>query len=58
MTHRPHDTRHTSISTLIMANVKPNYPQNEIGYTNAMRLTERVYAHFEIQPLLEAIDSI
>ncbi len=54
LNHKPHDTRHTTISPLAMTNANPKI----VGHTGAMSLTERVYTHFEIQPLLDAIDEI
>ena len=58
ITHRPHDTRHTTVSLLAVAKVDPTIIKKIVGHAGAMNLTERVYTHFEIQPLLEAIDSI
>lgn len=56
--HLPHDTRHTTVSLLAEKNVNPTIIKRIVGHASAMSLTERVYTHFEIRELLEAIDQI
>lgn len=56
--HKPHDTRHTCVSMLANANVNPTIIKKIIGHSGAMNLTEKVYTHFEIAPLLNAINKI
>lgn len=56
MAHRPHDTRHTTISMLAAKNVNQTIIKRIVGHSGAMSLTERVYTHFEIKQLLDAID--
>ena len=56
--HLPHDTRHTTISLLAKANVNQTIIKRIVGHSGAMSLTERVYTHFEIQQLIDAIDLI
>ena len=56
--HYPHDTRHTTISLLAEKNINPTIIKRIVGHAGAMSLTERVYTHFEIQQLHEAIDQI
>lgn len=56
--HLPHDTRHTCISMLAAADVNPTITKKIVGHAGAQSLTERVYTHFDITPLLEAINKI
>lgn len=56
--HFPHDTRHTTVSLLAEKNINPTIIKRIVGHAGAMSLTERVYTHFEIQQLHEAIDQI
>jgi len=58
MEHLPHDTRHTTISLLAKANVNQTIIKRIVGHSGAMTLTERVYTHFDVQQLIEAIDMI
>lgn len=58
MNHRPHDTRHTTVSLLASANVNQTIIKKIVGHKGSMSLTEKVYTHFEIQELLDAIDKI
>lgn len=58
MNHRPHDTRHTCISMLAEKNINQTIIKRIVGHAGAMSLTERVYTHFEIKQLIEAIDLI
>jgi hypothetical protein len=39
-------------------NVNPTIIKRIVGHASAMSLTERVYTHFEIRELLDAIDQI
>ena len=56
--HKPHDTRHTCVSLLANANVNPTLIKKIVGHSGAMNLTEKVYTHFDIEPLLNAINKI
>lgn len=56
MTHFPHDARHTTISMLAEHNVNPTIIKQIVGHSGAMSLTERVYTHFDLRPLLDAIN--
>jgi integrase len=58
MTHLPHDTRHTTVSLLARANVNQTIIKRIVGHSGAVSLTERVYTHFEIKQLIDAIDLI
>ena len=58
MNHLPHDTRHTTVSLLAKANVNPTVIKRIVGHSGAMNLTEKVYTHFEIQQLIDAINLI
>lgn len=58
MTHLPHDTRHTTVSLLARANVNQTLIKRIVGHSGAMTLTERVYTHFEVKQLIDAIDMI
>lgn len=57
-THRPHDTRHTTISMLTQADVKEVTIKKIVGHRGAMSLTERVYTHLDIKELLDAVNRI
>ena len=56
MEHKQHDTRHTTVSLLAKANVNQTIIKRIVGHSGARDLTERVYTHFDIQQLLDAID--
>lgn len=58
LNHLPHDTRHTTISLLARNDVNQTIIKRIVGHSGAMSLTERVYTHFEIQQLIDAIDLI
>lgn len=58
MEHLPHDTRHTTVSLLAKAEVNQTIIKRIVGHAGAMSLTERVYTHFEIQQLIDAINKI
>lgn len=56
--HLPHDTRHTTVSMLAKADVNQTVIKRIVGHSGAMNLTEKVYTHFEIQQLIDAINLI
>jgi integrase len=56
--HIPHDTRHTTISLLARAEVNQTIIKRIVGHSGAMDLTEKVYTHFDIQQLVDAINLI
>ena len=56
--HLPHDTRHTTTSLLARAEVNPTIIKRIIGHSGAMDLTEKVYTHFDITQLIDAINLI
>ena len=56
--HLPHDTRHTTISLLAKAEVNPTIIKRIVGHAGAMDLTEKVYTHFDVQQLIDAINKI
>lgn len=56
--HVIHETRHTCISLLTLADVNPTIIKTIVGHKSAMSLTERVYTHFDMQPLIDAINKI
>lgn len=58
LAHLPHDTRHTTISMLAKAEVNQTIIKRIVGHAGAMNLTEKVYTHFEIQQLVDAINLI
>lgn len=58
MDHRPHDTRHTCVSRLALAKVEQTIIKKIVGHTGAMTVTESVYTHFDIKPLIEAVNKI
>lgn len=55
--HRPHDTRHTTVTLLTAAGVDDKIIKKIVGH-KGQGVTEIVYTHFEIQQLIEAIDKI
>lgn len=55
--HRPHDARHTCISLLTMAGVDDRIIKKIVGHSGKT-VTEMVYTHFEMDPLLKAINMI
>lgn len=57
MTHTPHDTRHTCISLLTVAGVDERIIKKIVGHAGK-GVTENVYTHIEMKPLLEAINRI
>ncbi len=57
MQHTPHDTRHTCISMLVAAGVSDKVIRRIVGH-KGMGVTEIVYTHFDLQTLLDAINSI
>ncbi len=58
MHHYIHDTRHTCVSLLTLADVKPVTIKKIVGHKGAMSLTERVYTHLDYKELLTAINKI
>lgn len=58
LAHFLHDTRHTIISMPAELNVTPTIINRIVGHADAMPLAERVYTHFKIQPLIDAIGLI
>lgn len=56
--HLPHDTRHTTISMLADKDTNKSVIKAIVGHKGAMDLTDRVYTHFDIQKLIDAIDRI
>lgn len=57
MKHKPHDTRHTCISMLAVANVSDKIIKKIVGH-KGQSVTETVYTHFEIDELIDAINKI
>lgn len=55
--HRPHDTRHTTVTLLTAAGVDDKIIKKIVGH-KGQGVTEIVYTHFEIQQLIDAIDLI
>lgn len=58
MQHKPHDTRHTTISLMAQANVNQTIIKQIVGHKGAQSLTERVYTHLDVETLLKAVDAI
>ncbi len=56
--HLPHDTRHTTVSMLAKAGVNQTIIKRIVGHSGAMSLTEKVYTHFDIKQLVDAINLI
>jgi len=55
--HRPHDTRHTCVSLMALAQVDDKIVKKIVGHAG-QGITEQVYTHFELQQLLDAINRI
>ena len=53
--HLPHDTRYTFVSILTSAGIVPIVIKRIVGH-KSKDITERVYTHFELQQLQEAVD--
>lgn len=58
MQHTIHETRHTCISLLVMADVNQTIIKKIVGHKSVMSLTENVYTHIEVRKLLDAINQI
>ena len=56
--HRPHDTRHTCASLMAEAFIDERIVKKILGHAHNMSLTEKVYTHYEIKTLVEAINKI
>ena len=54
----PHCTRHTTISMLAEAGVNQTIIKRIVGHSGAMNLTEKVYMHFNMQELVDAINKL
>lgn len=54
----PHCCRHTCISMLAEAGVNQTIIKKIVGHSGAMTLTEKVYTHFDIKELVNAINQI
>ena len=54
----PHCCRHTCISMLAEAGVDQTIIKKIVGHSGAMTLTEKVYTHFDIKELVDAINQI
>lgn len=54
----PHCCRHTYISLLAEADVDQRIIKKIIGHSGAMTLTEKVYTHFDMKELVDAINKI
>jgi integrase len=56
--HTPHCCGHTCISMLTAAGVNQTIIKKIVGHSGAMTLTEKVYTHFDIKELVDAINRI
>lgn len=54
----PHCCRHTCISMLAEAGINQTIIKKIVGHSGAMTLTEKVYTHFDIKELVDAINKI
>lgn len=54
----PHCCRHTCISMLAEAGVDQTIIKKIVGHSGAMTLTEKVYTHFDVKELVNAINKI
>ncbi|EFP61801.1 site-specific integrase [Erysipelotrichaceae bacterium AF15-26LB] len=58
MYYTPHYTRHTFISLMKTANINETIIKKIVGHESAMCLTERVYTHYEMRTMLDAVNKI
>ena len=56
--YTPHFCRHTCASMLAEAEISPTIQKMILGHSGAMSLTEKVYTHFDVQELVDAINRI
>ncbi len=56
--YTPHCARHTCISVLAEAKVKPTTIKKIVGYSGTMSLTERVYTHLDVSILIDAVNKL
>ena len=54
----PHCCRSTCISMLAEAGVDQTIIKKIVGHSGAMTLTEKVYTHFDVKELVNAINQI
>lgn len=54
----PRYCRHTCISMLAEAGINQTIIKKIVGHSGAMTLTEKVYTHFDINELVDAINQI
>ena len=57
-TQTPHCSRHTCITMLKEANVNETIIKKIVGHKGAMSLTEKVYTHYDVEELINAINKI
>lgn len=55
--HRPHDTRHTFISRCADLGIRPEITRAIVGHAGS-GITETVYTHLDLAPLLEAVNKL
>lgn len=58
MSYTPHFCRHTCISLMNSKNINKTIIKKIVGHKHAMSMTEKVYTHFEVKEMLNAINSI
>ncbi len=56
--HTPHCCRHSCVSMLAEAGVNQTIIKKIVGHSGAMNLTEKIYTHFDVQELVNAINKI
>ena len=54
----PHCCRHTCISMLAEVGVNQTIINKIVGHSGSMTLTEKVYTHFDVKELVNAINRI
>lgn len=58
MMYRPHSTRHTCILLLAEARVEQTTLKKIVGHQGAMTLTDRIYAHLDVNILIDAVNQM
>lgn len=56
LSHTIHETRHTFITNLTMADVNHTLIKKIVGHKSSMDLTERVYTHAKIEEMIKAVN--
>lgn len=56
--HKPHDTRHTFITKMSLANVPESIVKRIVGHSLSENVTQDVYIHMPVEKMLEYVNRI